>query len=204
MSAIVEPRARARGGIFEPIPPIPFPSLWRTDTRSIVGSVLLAVAFSANMQITERLDTATVGGIIPWTAIPFGIMWFTTACFFFGMTGGLIVASFNPIIAILTATGPLAPVHFTINWSFNIPMALMAAYVLKKGKPIPYTTYLAMVMVSEVAIATSLIPIWLFLFKFGAAQVAGLWLWAVAEGLPGSILGFIFVRSVAKSGVLSA
>ena len=30
--------------------------------------------------------------------------------FFFGMTGGLIVASFNPIIAILTATGPLAPV----------------------------------------------------------------------------------------------
>ena len=101
MSAIAEPRARARGGIFEPIPPIPFPSLWRTDTRSIVGSVLLAVAFSANMQITERLDTATVGGIIPWTAIPFGIMWFTTACFFFGMTGGLIVASFNPIIAIL-------------------------------------------------------------------------------------------------------
>ncbi len=195
---------RPRGGLFEPIPPIPFPSLWRGDTRSIVGSVLLAVAFSANMQVTERLDTATVGGIIPWTALPFGIMWFTTACFFFGMTGGLIVASFNPIIAVLTATGPLAPVHFTINWSFNIPMALMAAYVLSKGKPVTFTTYVLMVLVSELALATGLIPIWLFLFKFSALQTAGLWVWAVLEAIPASILGFVFVRTVAKSGVLSA
>ncbi len=193
-----------RGGLFEPIPPIPFPSLWRTDTRSIVGSVLLAVAFSANMQITERLDTATVGGIIPWTALPFGIMWFTTACFFFGMTGGLIVASFNPIIAVLTATGPLAPVHFTINWSFNIPMAIMAAYVLRRGLPITFTTYLTMVLIAELFLATGLIPVWLFLFKFNALQTTGLWLWAVLEAIPASILGFAFVRTVAKSGVLSA
>lgn len=193
-----------RGGLFEPIPPIPFPSLWRTDTRSIVGSVLLAVAFSANMQITERLDTATVGGIIPWTALPFGIMWFTTACFFFGMTGGLIVASFNPIIAVLTATGPLAPVHFTINWSFNIPMAIMAAYVLRRGLPITFTTYVTMVLIAELFLATGLIPVWLFLFKFNALQTTGLWLWAVLEAIPASILGFAFVRTVAKSRVLSA
>ena len=156
------------------------------------------------MQVTERLDTATVGGIIPWTAIPFGIMWFTTACFFFGMTGGLIVSSFNPIIAILTATGPLAPVHFTINWSFNIPMALMAAHVLRQGKPIHFSKYLVMVLVSEIVLATCLIPVWLFLFKFNAMQIAGLWLWAVAEALPGALLGFVFVRTVAKSGVLSS
>lgn len=193
-----------RGGLFEPIPPIPFPGLWRTDTRSIVGSVLLAVAFSANMQITERLDTATVGGIIPWTALPFGIMWFTTACFFFGMTGGLIVASFNPIIAILTATGPLAPVHFTINWSFNIPMAVMAGYVLRKGQPVTFGTYVTMVLIAELFLATGLIPVWLFLFKFSALQTAGLWVWAVVEAVPASILGFVFVRTVAKSGVLSS
>lgn len=193
-----------RGGLFEPIPPIPFPSLWRTDTRSIVGSVLLAVAFSANMQITERLDTATVGGIIPWTALPFGIMWFTTACFFFGMTGALITASFNPIIAVLTATGPLAPVHFTINWSFNIPMAIMASYVLRKRQPITFTTYVTMVLIAELFLATGLIPVWLFLFKFNALQTTGLWLWAVLEAIPASILGFAFVRSVAKSGVLSS
>lgn len=193
-----------RGGFFEPIPPIPFPGLWRTDTRSIVGSVLLAVAFSANMQITERLDTATVGGIIPWTALPFGIMWFTTACFFFGMTGALITASFNPIIAVLTATGPLAPVHFTINWSFNIPMAIMASYVLRRGQPTPFGTYLTMVLIAELFLASGLIPVWLFLFKFSAWQTAGLWLWAVMEAVPASLLGFAFVRTVAKSGVLSS
>jgi hypothetical protein len=196
--------AARRGGFFEPIPPIPFPGLWRTDTRSLVGSVLLAVAFSANMQITERLDTATVGGIIPWTALPFGIMWFTTACFFFGMTGALITASFNPIIAVLTATGPLAPVHFTINWSFNIPMAIMASYVLRRGQPTTFGTYLAMVLIAELFLASGLIPVWLFLFKFSAAQTAGLWLWAVAEAVPASLLGFAFVRTVAKSGVLSS
>jgi hypothetical protein len=193
-----------RGGLFEPIPPIPFPGLWRTDTRSIVGSVLLAVAFSANMQITERLDTATVGGIIPWTALPFGIMWFTTACFFFGMTGALITASFNPIIAVLTATGPLAPVHFTINWSFNIPMAIMASYVLRRGQAITFGTYLAMVLIAQLFLATGLIPVWLFLFKFNALQTTGLWLWAVVEAVPASILGFAFVRTVAKSGVLAS
>jgi hypothetical protein len=192
-----------RGGLFEPIPPIPFPGLWRTDTRSIVGSVLLAVAFSANMQITERLDTATVGGIIPWTALPFGIMWFTTACFFFGMTGALITASFNPIIAVLTATGPLAPVHFTINWSFNIPMAIMASYVLRRGQPIGFGTYVTMVLIAQLFLATGLLPVWLFLFKFNAVQTMGLWLWAVVEAVPASILGFAFVRTVAKSGVLS-
>ena len=192
-----------RGGLFEPIPPIPFPGLWRTDTRSIVGSVLLAVAFSANMQITERLDTATVGGIIPWTALPFGIMWFTTACFFFGMTGALITASFNPIIAVLTATGPLAPIHFTIHWSFNIPMAIMASYVLGKKQPISFATYVTMVVIAELFLASGLIPVWLFLFKFNAMQTTGLWLWAVAEAVPSAILGFAFIRTVAKSGVLS-
>src|SRR5205809_6415281 len=179
-----------RGGLFEPIPPIPFPSLWRSDTRSIVGSVLLAVAFSANMQITERLDTATVGGIIPWTALPFGIMWFTAACFVFGMTGALITASFNPIIAVLTATGPLAPIHFTINWSFNIPMAMMAAYVLGKKQPITFATYVTMVLIAELFVATGLSPAWLFLFYFRPLQTVGLGLLAVLEALASPMRGF--------------
>src|SRR5205809_693155 len=98
---------------------------------------------------------------------------------------------------------PIPPVHFTINWSFNIPMAIMASYVLAKKQPISFATYLTMVLVSELFLATGLIPVWLFLFKFSALQTAGLWLWAVAEAVPASILGFAFVRTVAKSGVLS-
>lgn len=179
------------------------PRLFPTDTRSIVGSVLLAVAFSANMQITERLDTATVGGIIPWIGLLFAGMWFTTACIYFGLTGGLIVATFNPIIAVLTATGPLAPVHFTINWSYNIPFALMAYQYLKHNHELTFRQYFVMCLIALIFIATGLIPVWLFLFKFNALQTAGLWIWAVAMSVPHALLGWYFLRAVSKSGILA-
>jgi hypothetical protein len=182
---------------------LPAPELFPTDTRSIVGSVLLAVAFSANMQITERLDTATVGGIIPWLGVLFAGMWFTTACIYFGLTGGLIVATFNPIIAVLTATGPLAPVHFTINWSYNIPFALMAYQYLRHNRVLPFRWYFVMCLIGLIFIATSLIPVWLFLFKFDAVKTAGLWIWAVALVVPHSLLGWYFLRAVTRSGTLA-
>jgi hypothetical protein len=42
-------------------------------------------------------------------------IWFTSTGVFFGVTGVLIV--FNPVIAILTSTGPPAPFHIPMNWS---------------------------------------------------------------------------------------
>jgi hypothetical protein len=181
---------------------LPAPRLFPTDTRSIVGSVLLAVGFSANMQIAERLDTATVGGIIPWIGLLFAGMWFTTACFYFGLTGGLIVSTFNPIIAVLTATGPLAPVHFTINWAYNIPFAMMAYTHLKGSRSIRFPKYLAMCVIGSLFAATSLIPIWLFLFEFDTLKTAGLWLWAAAVSVPHAFLGWYFLRAVTRSGIL--
>jgi hypothetical protein len=133
----------------------------------------------------------------------FAGIWFTTACIWYGLTGGLIVASFNPIIAVLTATGPLAPVHFTINWSYNIPFALMVNYVLRNNRELGWWTYFAMVMIAETCLASSLIPVWLFLFKFSALQTAGLWVWGVLMGIPMAIIGFYAVRYVARSGILS-
>jgi hypothetical protein len=69
------------------------------DTKSIVGSVLLAVCFSINMQITERLDNLTGVAIAPFTGIPvanwlgymFLNLWYPTAVIFFGLTGALII-----------------------------------------------------------------------------------------------------------------
>ncbi|MFN8569348.1 MAG: hypothetical protein U0Z44_17920 [Kouleothrix sp.] len=103
--------------------------LWPTDTKSIVGSVLLAVCFSINMQITERLDTLTGALIAPftgalianWLGFMFINLWFPVAVIYFGMTGALIVANFNPILAVLTATHALAWSFFFLN------MALVGA-----------------------------------------------------------------------------
>ena len=61
------------------------------------------------MQITERIDTAMTGGILNILGFIFQNVWFWPASMYFGLTGGLIAANFNPFIAILTATGPLAP-----------------------------------------------------------------------------------------------
>jgi len=84
----------------------------RGDTRTLVGSLLLAVAFSANMQITERLDQIWTGGLGVPLGHTFAQLWWPTAAIYFGLTGALIVANFNPIIAVLSATHPLA-------WSFS-------------------------------------------------------------------------------------
>lgn len=187
----------------EKIKNLPKPQLWPTHTQAIVGSILLAVGFSANMQITERIDTATVGGIIPWAGMLFIGIWFDTACIWYGLTGALIVSSFNPIIAILTATGPLAPVHFTINWSYCIPFALMMNRVLRDKQELGWWPYLGMVTIAESLVATGLIPVWLYLFKFSAKMTTGLWIWAVLMAIPHAIIGFYFIRYVARSGILS-
>jgi hypothetical protein len=109
--------------------------MWPTDTRSIVGAVLLAVCFSATMQITERIDTAVTGGILNILGFIFQNVWFWPASMYFGLTGGLIAANFNPFIAILTATGPLAPAWFAVNSAHVIPQAFLSqrAFEQRRG-----------------------------------------------------------------------
>src|SRR5215472_16991897 len=91
---------------------------FRGDTRTLVGSLLLAVAFSANMQITERIDQIWTGGLGVPLGHTFAEVWWPTAAIYFGGTGALIVANFNPIIAVLSATHPLAWSFFFLNMTF--------------------------------------------------------------------------------------
>lgn len=79
----------------------------------------------------------------------------------------------------------------------------MAYYVLRQQRKLGWWTYFTMVMIAETLLATSIIPVWLFLFQFSATQTAGLWVWGVLMGIPQAILGFYFVRYVARSGVLA-
>lgn len=110
--------------------------LFRGDAQTIVGSVLLAVGFSATMQITERIDAAVTGGI----GAPFGVggafLWWSLSAIFFGMTGALIAANFNPIIAVLTATHPIAWSFFFINMAILIPAVFLFRWRIQQGKPL--------------------------------------------------------------------
>src|SRR5918999_3266809 len=73
----------------------------RGDTQTLVGALLLAVAFSVNMQITERIDQIWTAGLGVPLGHTFAQLWWPTAVIFFGLTGALIVANFNPLIAVL-------------------------------------------------------------------------------------------------------
>src|SRR5207244_3531291 len=143
---------------------LPEPKLWRRDTRAIVGSVLLAVAFAVNMQIAERIDTATVGGIIPWSGTMFARIWFTAAGVFYGLTGALIVASFNPVIAILTSTGPLAPFHIMTNWTFSIPFTLLVQQLIRRNRGISMVPFVLLVVACALVAGLTLFALWIYVF----------------------------------------
>src|SRR3990172_295524 len=121
-------KTSTRKGILpiEPIPPFEFEFI-PTSSKAIVSSVLISVAFVVAAQVAERADTALTGGAV----LVFGninlFIWLTIGCLLFGLTGAIIVANINPIVAKLTATGPLAPIWFIEN-TIN---GLICAAVLK-------------------------------------------------------------------------
>lgn len=148
--------------------------LWPTDTRSIVLAVFFALGFTLTMQIAERLDTALLGGVAPFFGALLGTFWFTWGSMFLGLTGGLAVAWINPIVANLTATGPLAPFHFTFNTLYCVPMALFVRYFKPRERGFAFKEYLGLHMLASVLTMLPLIGIHLLFFGF-PIQVAIFW-----------------------------
>lgn len=181
--------------------------LWPTSTRAIVGAVLLGVCFSATMQITERIDTVITGGILNVFGFIFQNVWFWPAAMYFGLTGGLIAANFSPFIAVLTATGPLAPAWFAVNTAHVIPMAYLSQHVFeqrrstKEGISIKYFMT-GMVPVAQIFTILPLLGIWIFIFNFPLWIVVVLYIAAWALCFPGGILGFYLCRSIGQSGIV--
>ena len=180
---------------------------WPTDTRSIVGAVLLAVCFSATMQITERIDTAVTGGIVPVLGLIFQNVWFWPAAMYFGLTGALITANFSPFIAILTATGPLAPFWFAVNTAHSIPMAYLSNHAFEQRRAQKEGITLKDFMTKMVPIAQffTIVPIlglWIFLFQLPIVIVLGLFIVCWLLCIPGGVIAFYLCRSIARAGVL--
>jgi hypothetical protein len=174
---------------------------WRTDTRAIVGAVLLAVCFTVNMQLTERIDTALAGGVIYWFGTTFCNIWFICAVLNFGMTGGLLAANFNPIIAVLTATSPMAPRFFLDNTLYVIPAAFMVSYFFKTLGYIDFKRFFLIILVAVFADSLAFVASWVILFKFPPLVILGLWALMMTTAIPGALLAWPFCKTVAKSGV---
>jgi len=181
--------------------------MWPSGTRAIVASVLLAVCFSATMQITERIDTAITGGLLDVLGGLFRNVWYWPASMYFGLTGGLIAANFNPIVAVLTATGPLAPAWFAVNTAHVIPQAFLCQNAFesrraeKEGLALKDFLW-KMVVVAHPFSLLPLIPVWLFVFKLPVIATVGLFFLGWATSIPGGIIGFYLCRSIGRSGLV--
>src|SRR5436190_12226364 len=150
----------------------------RGDTRTLVGSLLLAVAFSANMQITERLDQIWTGGLGVPLGHTFAQLWWPTAAIYFGLTGALIVANFNPIIAVLSATHPLAWSFFFLNMAELIPLAFLFRGHFSRNSDISLPRFLVYVAIGDFfANFAQAIGLDILVLKLDFAQIIILFVW---------------------------
>jgi hypothetical protein len=175
----------------------------RGDTRTLVGALLFAVAFSANMQITERIDQIWTGGLAVPLGHTFAQLWWPTAVIFFGLTGALIVANFNPIIAVLSATHPLAWSFFFLNMAEMVPLAFLFRGHFLRNRDISLPTFLLYIAIGDfLANVVQAIGLGIVVLKLDAGQIILLFIWqwlmAIVIGGP---MGYYFYRAVRRSGV---
>jgi hypothetical protein len=175
----------------------------RGDTRTLVGALLFAVAFSANMQITERIDQIWTGGLAVPLGHTYAQLWWPTAVIFFGLTGALIVANFNPIIAVLSATHPLAWSFFFLNMAEMVPLAFLFRGHFLRNRDISLPTFLLYIAIGDfLANVVQAIGLGIVVLKLDAGQIILLFIWqwlmAIVIGGP---MGYYFYRAVRRSGV---
>lgn len=178
----------------------------RLDTRTIVGSLLLAVAFAATMQITERIDQIWTGGMAVPLGHTFAQVWWPVAVIYFGLTGALIVALFNPLLAVLSATHPLAWSFFFLNTAETVPLAFMFRWYLRTRGALTFVPFLVIVAIGDFlanlvqAFALSMGVLNLPLMGFPSVIALFAWQWVMAVIIGGSI-GWYVYKAFSRAGV---
>ncbi|GAB4248765.1 MAG: hypothetical protein Kow00129_09550 [Thermoleophilia bacterium] len=98
---------------------------WRTDTRALVGAVLMGLAFVVAQQLTHRVDNI----FWPTLVIFGGISWATftgLAALLFRQPAALIMGETQALIAVGTGLSPLAPFFIPANGLGALTYSLVA------------------------------------------------------------------------------
>lgn len=175
----------------------------RLDTRTVVGALLLAVAFSATMQITERLDQIWTGGLAVPLGHTFAQAWWPVTVIYFGLAGALLTANFNPILAVLSATHPLAWSFFFLNMSETVPLFFMFRWYLRNRGPLTLVPFVVMASIADffVNVVQAISLSWLVLqLSTGAIIGLFLWQWGMATVI-GAPIGYYVYRAFSRAGV---
>ena len=174
----------------------------RLDTRTIVGALLLSVAFAATMQVTERIDQIWTGGLAVPLGHTFAQVWWPVTVIYFGLTGALLTANFNPILAVLSATHPLAWSFFFLNMAETVPLFLMFRWFLRTRGPLSFWPFVIIVAVGDLLVqVVQAISLSYLVLQLEMGQIITLFLWqwgmAVVIGAP---IGFYVYRAFSRAG----
>jgi hypothetical protein len=173
------------------------------DTRSIISAVFIALGFTVTMQIAERIDSA-YGGLAPLVAIVIGTFWFAAGSMFYGIVGALIVSWVNPVVANLTATGPLAPLWFTVNPMYNVPLALFVHYFKPPDRGLRFWEFQIMNLICGLFAMVTPFLAYLLVLKL-TLPVALFWVGAAMVAF--FVAGFVtfpILRKMLESGLVGA
>jgi hypothetical protein len=176
--------------------------LWPSSTTVIMAALFLALGFTVNMQITERIDTALWGGVSPLLGVFFFSLWNATGAMFYGIPGALIVANINPMVANLTATNPLAPTFFATNSLYAVPMALWMYYLKQPGEGISFGQF---AIAHCLTVPLTLIPlsfIHIFVLNFTLPVTIGWFVAGLVFGYAGMFIAYPFVKKLLEAGVV--
>ena len=187
--------------LYGPLPDWEF-ELTPTSTQVIMASLFLALGFTVNMQITERIDTVMWGGISPLWGLFFFALWNMAGAIFFGIPGALIVANINPIVANLTATNPLAPTFFATNTLYAVPMALWAWYFKKPGQGLTFSQLGLAHFLSIPLAVIPLVMIWVFILNFTPTVIAIWFVGSCVFGWAGFLVAYPFAKKLLETGVI--
>jgi len=100
-------------------------TLWRTDTKALVGAVVLGIAFVLIQQIAHRIDNM----IWPTLIIIGGITWATFTgliTLIFRQPAGIIMGETQAIIAIASGLSPIAVFFIPANGLGSLAYSLVA------------------------------------------------------------------------------
>jgi len=164
----------------------------RTDTKGIVGALMISLAMIGLLQFGERLDTFFFGGLFPVSGRVISITMIGLGTMMYGVVGGLIVAEINPLIATATGTSPIAPFWLLTNAS-----QVLSAWIVgtRFKNVITWKATITNAVLASIFIVILYIPLHILYFKMPVEKLVPMYsfqtLWSVT-------LPAIFLRAILK------
>ena len=167
--------------------------LWpgRTDTQTIVSSLMLSLAMTAVLQFGQGLDTVMFGGLFPVWGRVLAFVFIALATLMYGLVGGLITAWINPAITVATGTSPIAPFFFLTNGLIVIGIIIAARFF--KDNAISWRVALGSAVMMQIFMIIAYPPLHLLYFHLPVEKLISMYTFQTVTVIP---LSTVLLRGV--------